>query len=150
MPSAAGAIRSAGIGIGAMRGREVAKTVLIVEDNELNMKLFHDLLEAHGYATVGTRNGVEAIELARTHRPDLILMDIQLPEVSGLEVTKWIKDDPELQAIPVVAVTAFAMKGDEERIRQGGCEAYLSKPISVAKFMETVRRFLGTPGGERR
>jgi two-component system, cell cycle response regulator DivK len=123
----------------------MARTVLIVEDNELNMKLFHDLLEAHGYSTVATRNGVEAIELARTYRPDLILMDIQLPEVSGLEVTKWIKDDPDLHAIPVVAVTAFAMKGDEERIRQGGCEAYLSKPISVAKFMETIRRFLGTP-----
>jgi two-component system cell cycle response regulator DivK len=128
----------------------MAKTVLIVEDNELNMKLFHDLLEAHGYITVGTRNGVEAIELARTYRPDLILMDIQLPEVSGLEVTKWIKDDPELHPIPVVAVTAFAMKGDEERIRQGGCEAYLSKPISVAKFIETIRQFLGTPEGERR
>ena len=128
----------------------MAKTVLIVEDNELNMKLFHDLLEAHGDDTVGTRNGVEAIERARTHRPDLILMDIQLPEVSGLEVTKWIKDDPELHQTPVVAVTAFAMKGDEERIRQGGCEAYLSKPISVAKFMETVRRFLGAPEGERR
>src|SRR5882724_12143364 len=73
----------------------MSKTVLIVEDNELNMKLFHDLLEAHGYNTVSTRNGVEAIDLARKHRPDLILMDIQLPEVSGLEVTKWIKDDPE-------------------------------------------------------
>ena len=135
---------------GAMRGREVTKTVLIVEDNELNMKLFHDLLEAHGYATVGTRNGVEAIDLARTHRPDLILMDIQLPEVSGLEVTKWIKDDPDLHAIPVIAVTAFAMKGDEERIRQGGCEAYLSKPISVGKFIETIRRFLAVPEGDRR
>jgi len=126
------------------------KKVLIVEDNELNMKLFHDLLEAHGYDTVGTRNGVEVIELARTHRPDLILMDIQLPEVSGLEVTKWIKGDPELHEVPVVAVTAFAMKGDEERIRQGGCEAYLSKPISVAKFMETIRRFLGNSEAERR
>jgi two-component system cell cycle response regulator DivK len=125
-------------------GREVAKTVLIVEDNELNMKLFHDLLEAHGYHTVGTRNGIEALDLARKHRPDLIVMDIQLPEVSGLEVTKWLKDDPDLQAIPVVAVTAFAMKGDEERIREGGCEAYLSKPISVGKFLETVRSFLGT------
>ena len=124
-------------------GRGVAKTVLIVEDNELNMKLFHDLLEAHGYHTVGTRNGIEALDLARKHRPDLIVMDIQLPEVSGLEVTKWLKDDPELQKIPVVAVTAFAMKGDEERIREGGCEAYLSKPISVMKFLETVRHFLG-------
>jgi two-component system, cell cycle response regulator DivK len=128
----------------------VAKTVLIVEDNELNMKLFHDLLEAHCYDTVGTSSGIEALELARTCRPDLILMDIQLPEVSGLEVTKWIKADPELHRIPVVAVTAFAMNGDEERIRQGGCEAYLSKPISIAKFMETVRRFLSVPGtGDR-
>jgi two-component system, cell cycle response regulator DivK len=119
------------------------KTVLIVEDNELNMKLFHDLLDAHGYATLQTRNGMEALKLARDHRPDLILMDIQLPEVSGLEVTKWLKEDDELRDIPVVAVTAFAMKGDEERIRQGGCEAYLSKPISVMSFVDTVRRFIG-------
>jgi two-component system cell cycle response regulator DivK len=128
----------------------VAKTVLIVEDNELNMKLFHDLLEAHGYDTVGTRSGIEALELARAHRPDLILMDIHLPEVSGLEVTKWIKDDPELHRIPVIAVTAFAMNGDEERIRQGGCEAYLAKPISIARFMETVRHFLSVPEGDCR
>ena len=100
-------------------------------------------LEAHGYETSGTSNGFEALDLVRTLRPDLILMDIQLPQVSGLEVTRWIKDDPELRAIPVVAVTAFAMKGDEERIREGGCEAYLSKPISVGKFIETVRRFIG-------
>ncbi|HAT88142.1 response regulator [Cohaesibacter gelatinilyticus] len=121
----------------------MAKKVLIVEDNELNMKLFHDLLEAYGYETVGTRNGLEALDLARTHSPDLILMDIQLPEVSGLEVTKWLKEDDDLRSIPVVAVTAFAMKGDEERIRQGGCEAYLSKPISVAKFIETVKTYIG-------
>ena len=121
----------------------MAKTVLIVEDNELNMKLFHDLLEAHGYATVGTRNGIEALELARKHRPDLIIMDIQLPEVSGLEVTKWLKDDPELKTIPVVAVTAFAMKGDEEHIREGGCEAYLSKPISVTSSSRPCDIFLG-------
>ncbi|CAO3413039.1 Polar-differentiation response regulator DivK [Azospirillum endophyticum] len=118
------------------------KTVLIVEDNELNMKLFHDLLEAHGYGTLQTREGKEALRLARQHRPDLILMDIQLPEVSGLEVTRWIKDDPELRSIPVVAVTAFAMKGDEEKIRQGGCEDYVAKPISVVKFLETVKKFL--------
>ena len=121
----------------------MAKTVLIVEDNELNMKLFRDLLEAHGYQTAGTSNGFEALDLVRKLRPDLILMDIQLPQVSGLEVTRWIKDDPDLRTIPVVAVTAFAMKGDEERIREGGCEAYLSKPISVGKFIETVRRFIG-------
>jgi len=121
----------------------MAKTVLIVEDNELNMKLFHDLLEAHGYDTLQTRTGMEALELAREHKPDLILMDIQLPEISGLEVTKWIKEDEDLAPIPVIAVTAFAMKGDEERIRQGGCEAYISKPISVARFLETVRSYIG-------
>jgi two-component system cell cycle response regulator DivK len=119
------------------------RTVLIVEDNELNMKLFHDLLDAHGYRTIQTRNGLDALPLARQHRPSLILMDIQLPEVSGLEVTKWLKDDDDLRSIPVVAVTAFAMKGDEERIRSGGCEAYISKPISVMTFLETVRKFAG-------
>src|SRR5262245_48259302 len=121
----------------------MVKTVLIVEDNELNMKLFHDLLDAHGYRTLQTRNGLDALSFAREHRPNLILMDIQLPEISGLEVTKWLKDDEELRNIPVVAVTAFAMKGDEERIRQGGCEAYISKPISIETFLEAVRRHLG-------
>jgi two-component system cell cycle response regulator DivK len=127
------------------RGPRTGKTqasVLIVEDNELNMKLFRDLLEAHGYATYEARNGADALALARAHRPDLVLMDIQLPEVSGLEVTKWLKDDEDLCDIPVIAVTAFAMKGDEERIRQGGCEAYLSKPISIGLFIDTVRHFV--------
>src|SRR5262245_58161683 len=101
----------------ALDGRSaMSKTVMLVEDNELNMKLFHDLLEAYGYRTNGHRKRFEVLDLARKRRPDLILMDIQLPEVSGLEVTKWLKEDPELKAIPVVAVTAFAMKGDEERI----------------------------------
>ena len=118
------------------------KSILIVEDNELNMKLFNDLLEAHGYKTLQTRNGKEALELTRLHKPDLILMDIQLPEVSGLQVTQWIKQDEGLRHIPVIAITAFAMKGDAEKIRQGGCEAYLSKPISILKFLETVRSFL--------
>ena len=123
-------------------GRNGSKKVLIVEDNDLNMKLFNDLLEAHGYHTLQTRDGVEALRLARQHRPDLILMDIQLPEISGLEVTKWLKEDDDLRAIPVIAVTAFAMKGDEEKIRGGGCEAYIAKPISVASFLRTVERFL--------
>jgi two-component system, cell cycle response regulator DivK len=127
---------------GAARGKAGSKTVLIVEDNELNMKLFHDLLEAHGYDTLQTRDGVEALKIARERKPDLILMDIQLPEVSGLEVAKWIKEDDRLKSIPIVAVTAFAMKGDEEKIRQGGCEAYIAKPISVSQFLETVQRFL--------
>src|SRR6202034_1224129 len=99
------------------------------------MKLFNDLLAAHGYETLRTGDGVEALALARQHRPDLILMDIQLPEVSGLEVTKWIKEDENLRMIPVIAVTAFAMKGDKEKMRDGGCEDYIAKPISVASFL---------------
>lgn len=118
------------------------KLVLIVEDNDLNMKLFRDLIEAHGYRTVHTRDGMEVLELARELKPDLIIMDIQLPEVSGLEVTRWLKADAELKYIPVIAVTAFAMKGDEEKIRAGGCEAYLSKPIAVNEFVATIKSFL--------
>ncbi len=118
------------------------KKVLIVEDNELNMKLFHDLLEAHGVETVQARDGKNVLALARQSKPDLILMDIQLPEVSGLDVTKWLKEDDELKSIPVIAVTAFAMKGDEQKIREGGCEDYISKPISVVKFIETVQKYL--------
>lgn len=118
------------------------KTVLIVEDNELNMKLFHDLLEAHDIQTIETKNGHDVLELARENKPDLIIMDIQLPEVSGLEVTKWLKDDEELKSIPVIAVTAFAMKGDEEKIRNGGCEDYISKPISVTHFISIIKQHL--------
>jgi two-component system, cell cycle response regulator DivK len=120
----------------------IRKKVLIVEDNDLNMKLFNDLLVAHGYRTLQTKDGTEALALARQYRPDLILMDIQLPEVSGLQVTQWIKSDDLLRSIPVIAVTAFAMKGDEEKIRDGGCEAYIAKPISVSSFLKTVERFL--------
>ena len=118
------------------------KKVLIVEDNELNMKLFSDLLDAHGYDVRQTREGLKAISIAKEFEPDLILMDIQLPEVSGLEVTKWLKDDKGLSDIPVVAVTAFAMKGDEQKIREGGCEDYISKPISVGQFMDTIQSYL--------
>lgn len=121
----------------------MSKKVLIVEDNELNMKLFHDLLEAHGIETVETSNGNEVLDLARENKPDLILMDIQLPEVSGLDVTKWLKADEELKEIPVIAVTAFAMKGDEQKIREGGCEDYISKPISVTRFLEVIDSYLG-------
>ena len=117
------------------------KKVLIVEDNDLNLALMNDLLVAHGYSTLQTRDGIEALKLTRQHRPDLILMDIQLPEISGLELTKWLKEDAELQAIPIIAVTAFAMRGDEEKIRSSGCDAYIAKPISVASFLRTVERF---------
>ena len=120
----------------------MTKTVLIVEDNEMNMKLFNDLLQAHGYNTVQTRSGHDAKALALKHSPDLILMDIQLPEISGLEVTQTLKSEEKLQQIPIVAVTAFAMKGDEEKMREGGCDGYISKPISVPLFLETVANFL--------
>ncbi len=121
----------------------MAKKVMIVEDNDLNMKLFDDLLGAHGYDTIKTRDGTKVLDMARADRPDLIIMDIQLPEVSGLEVTQWLKSDPDLKSIPVIAVTAFAMKGDEEKIRQGGCEDYISKPISIGDFIATVQKYLG-------
>ena len=118
------------------------KKILIVEDNELNMRLFSDLLIAQGYEVLKTGEGLAAFNLARMHRPDLVLMDIQLPAISGLEVTGWLKADPELAHIPVIAVTAFAMKGDEDRIRAGGCAAYIAKPINVAAFLTTISRFL--------
>ena len=125
----------------------MAKKVLIVEDNELNMKLFHDLLEAQGYETLETREGLAALSLAREHRPDLILMDIQLPEISGLEVTKWLKEDDDLAHIPVVAVTAFAMKGDRERLLAEGFDDYIAKPIDVASFADRLRPLLGGGSG---
>ena len=118
------------------------KKILIVEDNDLNLKLFRDLLGANGYETLETKEGYEAINIAKTMRPNLILMDIQLPEISGLEVTKRIKADADIRHIPIIAVTAFAMKDDEEKILRAGCEAYISKPISIADFLGAVRRFL--------
>ena len=115
------------------------------EDIEINREIVLALLEDKHVTIDVAENGLEAVEkvTAAPGRYGLILMDIQLPEISGLEVTKWLKDDEELSHIPVVAVTAFAMKGDEERIRQGGCEAYISKPISVMHFLDTVRKHLG-------
>ena len=121
--------------------------VLVVEDNELNMKLFHDLLEAHGVAVIPLRDGRQVLDTVRADRPDVILMDIQLPEVSGLEVTQWLKADDDLKSIPIIAVTSFAMKGDEQKFRDGGCDDYISKPISVVKFMDTVRKYLPQDGG---
>jgi two-component system cell cycle response regulator DivK len=116
--------------------------ILIVEDNELNAKLFCDLLEAHGHEAIPTRDGLGATELAREIMPDLVLMDIQLPEISGLDITRQMKADDQLKHIPIVAVTAFAMKDDEQKILQSGCEGYISKPISIVPFMETVESFL--------
>lgn len=117
---------------------ELRKSVLVVEDNELNMRLFCDLLDAHGFETYQCRDGSGAIDIARENNPDLIIMDIQLPEVSGLDITRWIKDDDDLAHIPVLAVTAFAMRADEQRVREAGCEAYLSKPIQISSFIRAV------------
>lgn len=119
----------------------MTKTVLIVEDNELNRKLFNDLLEAYGYRTLKAVDGRGVPDLVRKERPDLVIMDIQLPDISGLEVTRTLKADPDVKAIPVIAVTAFAMRGDEKKALEAGCEAYLSKPISIQSFIETVRKF---------
>ncbi len=125
------------------------KTVLVVEDNDLNMRLFHDVLEAHGYNVLQAKDGMEGWRMAREQRPDLILMDIQLPEVSGLEVTKWLKDDETLKSIPVIAITAFAMAGDEEKFLEGGCDSYIGKPFSIPDFLQTVERFAKRPVAER-
>ena len=127
-----------------------AKKVLVVEDNELNMKLFCDLLDAFGFQTVASRDGLKAVDLARQHKPDLIIMDIQLPEVSGLDLTRWIKDDTTIKDIPIMAVTAFAMRQDERLVREAGCEAYMSKPIQMSAFINEVKKLTGPrgPGGQ--
>ena len=120
----------------------VAKRVLVVEDNELNLKLFCDLLRAHDYRTEGVRDGREAVARARDFAPDLIIMDIQLPHVSGFELIGQLKQDEALRAIPIMAVTAYAGREDEDRIRAAGADAYVSKPISLARFVESVRGLL--------
>jgi len=117
---------------------DVAKRVLVVEDNELNLKLFCDLLRAHDHEAEPVRDGREAVAKARDFAPDLIVMDIQMPHVSGLDLIETIKGDAELRHIPIMAVTAYAAKGDEDRIRAAGAEAYVSKPISVLKFIDSV------------
>jgi two-component system cell cycle response regulator DivK len=120
----------------------VAKKVLVVEDNELNLKLFCDLLRAHDYETEPVRDGREALARAQAFMPDLVIMDIQLPHVSGLELIEQLKADEALKAIPIMAVTAYAAKSDEERIRAAGAEAYVSKPISLMRFVEAVEALI--------
>jgi len=117
---------------------DVAKRVLVVEDNELNLKLFCDLLRAHAFVTEGLRDGREAVERARDFAPDLIVTDIQLPHVTGFELITQLKGDPALREIPIMAVTAYAGREDEERIRGAGADAYVSKPISLMRFVEAV------------
>ena len=125
-----------------MKGASLRQKILVVEDNALNLKLFCDLLRAHDYVAEAVSDGREAVARAIEVEPDLIIMDIQLPYVSGLELIGQIKADDRLKAVPVMAVTAYAGKGDEERIREAGAEAYVSKPISVMRFVEEVRALL--------
>ena len=116
----------------------MGQKILVVEDNELNLKLFCDLLRAHGYEAEPVRDGREAVDRIRALLPDLIIMDIQMPHITGLELIEQIKADEELKRIPIMAVTAYAAKGDEERIRDAGAEGYVSKPISLMRFVESV------------
>ena len=116
----------------------MAKRVLVVEDNELNLKLFCDLLRAYGFEIEGVRDAREAITRATLFAPDIIVMDIQMPHISGLELIEAIRRDVVLRRTPVMAVTAYAGKGDEDRIRQAGADAYVSKPIALMRFVEVI------------
>ena len=118
---------------------------MIVEDNALNIKLFCDLLTAHGHETKAVTDSREAIDMARSFLPDLVITDIQLPHVSGIELIGLLRGDEQLKSVPVMAVTAYSASGDEERIRAAGAQAYVSKPISVARFAQTVADLLAVP-----
>ncbi|NYT41276.1 response regulator [Sphingomonas sp. R-74633] len=120
----------------------MAKRVLVVEDNELNLKLFCDLLRAHQFEAEPVRDGREAVARAREFDPQLVVMDIQMPHITGLEIIQHMKLDSKLRTIPIMAVTAYAGSGDEERIRAAGANAYVSKPISLVRFMEEVRALM--------
>jgi two-component system cell cycle response regulator DivK len=124
------------------QGRCVAKRILVVEDNDLNRKLFSDLLKAKGFEVEPLADGFAVIERARAFAPDLVIMDIQLPRISGLELIEALKADAALSTIPVLAVTAYAGKGDEERIREAGAEGYLAKPVSIMPFLQAVGRLI--------
>nr|WP_221238975.1 response regulator [Sphingomonas yabuuchiae] len=123
-------------------GDRVTRKVLVVEDNELNLKLFCDLLRVHGFIAEPVRDGREAVARAREVEPDLIIMDIQMPHVTGYELILELKADEELRRIPVMAVTAYAGRDDEDRIRAAGADSYVSKPISLMRFMEAVNALL--------
>lgn len=120
----------------------MAKRILVVEDNDLNRKLFCDVLRANGFAVEPVADGLTAIERAREFVPNLVIMDIQMPNVSGLDLIAAMKADATLRGIPVLAVTAYAGKGDEERIRDAGAEGYLAKPVSIGPFMQAVNGLL--------
>lgn len=121
----------------------MAKRILVVEDNDLNRKLFCDVLKANGYEVVPVADGQNVLATAKRFAPQLVIMDIQLPNVSGIDLIAALKADPVLKAAPVLAVTAYAGKGDEERIRDAGAQDYLAKPVSINPFMAAVRALLG-------
>jgi len=127
--------------LSGIEGGELAK-ILIVEDNALNIKLFCDLLAAHGHQPEAVTDSRNAIDAARAFDPDLVITDIQLPHVSGLDLIRLIRKDEELANVPIMAVTAYSARGDEERIRAAGAQAYVSKPISVMRFAQTVDELL--------
>jgi two-component system cell cycle response regulator DivK len=129
------------------RGSELAK-IMIVEDNALNIKLFCDLLAAHGHQPEAVTDSRLALDAARAFLPDLVITDIQLPHVSGLDLIRMIRSDKQLREVPIMAVTAYSAQGDEERIRGAGAQAYVSKPISVAKFAQTVEELLARPSSD--
>jgi CheY-like chemotaxis protein len=116
--------------------------ILVVEDNPMNMELFKDLLEVQGYEVHEATNGQEALDQVKSNEFDLILMDVQLPGMDGLTATKIIREDPKNKDIPIIALTSYAMKGDEERMKEGGCNAYIAKPIDTKEFPRIVARFL--------
>jgi two-component system cell cycle response regulator DivK len=119
------------------------KTILIVEDNEKNMKLARDILRAKGYATLEAVNGLDGVKLALEHRPDLVLMDIQLPDINGIEAFERIRANATTAKLPVIAFTASVTTGDRSRIGDAGFDGFLGKPINLKEFLETVRRFAG-------
>ncbi|VVT04847.1 Polar-differentiation response regulator DivK [Erythrobacter sp. EC-HK427] len=127
-------------------GAHMTKRILVVEDNDLNRKLFCDVLAAGGFAVEGVADGNIAIDTARAFTPNLVVMDIQLADISGLDLIATMKGDAELRGVPVLAVTAYAGKGDEERIRASGAEGYLSKPVSIGPFMAAVRGLVDAAG----
>lgn len=122
--------------------KDPSKVVLVIEDSDSSRKLVQHLLELHGYTVLQATDGTEGWRMAREHRPDLILMDIQLPDVSGLVVTRWLKNDDRLKSIPIIAVTAFALHEHKKSVQNAGCDSHISKPISITSFVQTVERFL--------
>ena len=130
------------------RGSTPRKTILIVEDNELNLKLLKGILDFGGYTTVATGSGAAALDLARQHRPNLILLDIKLPDISGVEAAQRLKADEQTRMIPIIAVTAFAMSGDREKILDSGCDDYIAKPFSINALLALVERHAGAIIGE--